>query len=147
MGSLSLLTSAPAVGSGVAALAGQFVLHRWTALLAAAHQPLGRGRLQTGGHAAVEAAEAEVRTVHVGLALAPAGGRPVDAHLTGLGSHLRALGEGEAQRVGLHLVLLADSPVLAGSVGENKADTTVGQLVGSTIVRLHLDNDNDIPDD
>ena len=131
--SVSIRTSAPAVGSGVAALARPSVLHRWTGLLAAAHQPLGRGRLQAGGHAAVVAAEAEVRTVHVGLALAPAGGRPVEAHLTGLGGDLRALGEGEADRVAGDLVLLADSPVLAGIVGENKADTTVGQLVGSCL--------------
>ena len=136
-----LPTSAPAVGSGVSALAGQFVLHRWTGLTADL-QPLSRGRPQTGGHTAVVAAETEARTVHVRLALTPAGGRLVEAHLTGLGWNLRALGEAEAEGVARHLLLLPGLPLLPGIIGENKAHSTVGQLVGATIIRLHLDKNS-----
>ena len=94
----SLLTSAPAVSRGVTALLCQFVLHRWT--LAAACPPVprllvGGGRGETGGHTAVITTQTEVRTVHVRLALAPAGGRLVQAHLAGLGGDLWTLGQTE----------------------------------------------------
>ena len=54
------------------------------------------GDVKAGVGTAIVTTETEVRTVHVRLALAPAGGGLVDTHLAGLGLHLRTLGEAEA---------------------------------------------------